>query len=389
MNRSFLPLLLATIGQGISLGVTTMQAQAAPRGAARTAAPAAATVAQGPVQFTDISGRRIALAKPASRVLIDDGRFLMAMALIDPDPVRTLVAWPKDINRIGVRTHEQFRAKYPRLDSLTAIASSAATYSQEQVLRVRPEVAVFSMGQGPSTEQVEQLKRAGIEVVFIDFFVHPLENTDPSLLILGQLVGRRAAAQAFVDFRKQHMRAISERLQKAGARTRPKVFVEVHAGISEECCHAPGKGNIGDYITFVGGHNIAADVLPGTTGKLNIEYVLSQNAPVYIETGGPHLEKAGGLVLGPGFTPEQARAALQKMTARQGIASLAAVKSGRTYGIAHQLLNSPLDILAVESMARWIDPVLFKDIDPAKTLAEINAKYIAVPIEGPQWVSLR
>lgn len=68
-----------------------------------------------------------------------------------------------------MRTHEQFRAKFPRLDSLTAIASSAATYSQEQVLRVRPEVAVFSMGQGPSTEQVEQLQRAGIEVVFIDF----------------------------------------------------------------------------------------------------------------------------------------------------------------------------------------------------------------------------
>lgn len=85
MIRSFLPLLLATIGQGISAGVNTVQAQAAPRGTAR----ATAAVAQGPVQFTDISGRRISLAKPASRVLIDDGRFLMAMALIDPDPVRT------------------------------------------------------------------------------------------------------------------------------------------------------------------------------------------------------------------------------------------------------------------------------------------------------------
>ncbi|WP_337172874.1 ABC transporter substrate-binding protein [Gemmatimonas aurantiaca] len=389
MIRSLWPILLVITGSVLSADTAPAWVQTSALHTSRAPLSSTTETLVQPIQLTDISGRKITLPRPASRVLIDDGRFLMAMALIDPDPVRTLVAWPRDVNRIGVRTHEQFRAKFPRLDSLTQIASSAATYSQEQVLRVRPDVAVFSLGQGPSADQIEQLQRVGIAVVFIDFFVHPLENTDPSLLILGQLTGRSAAAQAYVNFRKQHLQAISDRLKRAGTRTAPKVFVEVHAGISEECCHAPGKGNVGDYITFVGGHNIAADVLPGTTGKLNIEYVLSQNAPVYIETGGPHLEKAGGLVLGPGFTVEQARASLQKMTARPGISSLAAVKSGRTYGIAHQLLNSPLDILAVESMARWIDPVLFRDIDPAKTLAEINTKYLAVPIEGPQWISLR
>ncbi|MGV3709495.1 MAG: ABC transporter substrate-binding protein [Gemmatimonas sp.] len=357
----------------------------APRASASR--PQAATAKT--LSVTDIKGRTVVVPAGARRMLIDDGRYLVALSLIHPDPVSVLGGWPKDINRIGDKTYAQFKARYPRIDSIAQTSSSAGTFSMEKVLSVRPDVAVFSLGAGPSDDEVKQLATAGIPVVFIDFFTHPFQNMDNSLVLLGKLTGREAAAQKYVAFRKAHLAKITDRLRTAKNVSRPNVFLEAHAGISEDCCNSPGKGNIGDYIELVGGHNIGADVLPGATGKLNIEYVMSKDPAVYIATGGPHLEKNNGLVLGPGYTPVRSRESLTRMSNRTGVSLLSAVKRGNVHGLSHQLLNSPVDILAVEALARWIHPELFRDIDPARTLAEMNSSFLSVPLEGTYWIDLR
>jgi iron complex transport system substrate-binding protein len=341
------------------------------------------------ITLTDIRGRTVSIPTPARRLLIDDGRYLIALSLIHPDPVGLLAAWPRDINRIGEQTYARYRAKFPRIENVPQVASSAASFSLEQALAIKPDVAIFTLGLGgPSDDQLKQFAAAGIPVVYIDFFTHPFENAEPSLRILGTLTGRESRAEAFIAFRRERLERIRSRLA-AKSPPAPRVFLETHAGISEECCNSPGKGNVGDYVTFVRGHNIGADVLPGAAGRLNVEYVVSRNPDVYIATGGPHLEKPGGLVLGPGFTPERARASLAKMTQRPGISLLPAVNRGRVHGLAHQLLNSPIDILAVEALARWIHPDLFADVDPLQTLAALNQQFLAVPVEGTNWIDLR
>jgi iron complex transport system substrate-binding protein len=341
------------------------------------------------VTVTDLKGRQVTLARPATRVLIDDGRFLVALALIHPNPVSVVAGWPRDINRVGEATYRKFVEKFPALASLPQVASSAGTFSMEQALAVNPELAVFSLGAGPSDEQLQQFQRAGIAVAFIDFFTHPLQNLEPSLALLGQVTGRHTEAQRFLEFRKSRLNRILDRVRSKGGASRPQVFLEAHAGISADCCNSVGKGNIGDYIAAVGGHSIGADVLPGASGRLNIEFVVSRNPDVYIMTGGPHLEKPGGFVVGPGYSPERARASLTKMTLRTGIGGLPAVTSGRVFGLSHQLLNSPLDIVTVEVLAKWIQPSLFADLTPEATLAEMNAKFLAVPLEGVLWLGLR
>lgn len=342
-----------------------------------------------PLRVTDIRGRVVTLQKPATRVLIDDGRYLVALSLIHPDPVSLLAAWPRDINRIGQQTYDRYRARFPQIERVPQIASSAEAFALEQAIAIKPSVAVFSLGQGPSDDQLRQFDAAGIPVVFIDFFTKPFANQETSLLILGQLIGRAAQAQAFVDYRRAHLRTIEERLARVSNTARPKVFLEAHAGMTPDCCNSPGRGNVGDYITVVGGHNIGADVLPGAAGKLNLEYVLAQNPAVYIATGGPHLERPGGFVVGPGYSVERSRQSLNAMASRPGLAQLTAVRSGRVFGLSHQLLNSPLDLLAVEVLARWIRPELFSDLDPDRTLNDINTRFLAVPLEGPLWTSLR
>ncbi len=340
-------------------------------------------------QVTDLRGRTVTVPEQVRKISIDDGRFLVALALIEPDPVKRLAAWPRDVHRIGNATYAQYVQRFPALDKLPQVASSAGSFNLESVLSAAPDVAVVSLDSGPSDTQVAQLQAAGIAVVFIDFFNNPFKNQERSLRILGELTGAQARADAFIAFRRQHMDRIAERVAKIAPDQRPTVFLEAHAGMTNDCCNSPGKGNMGDYIDAVGGHNIGADVLKSATGKLNIEYVISRDPKIYIATGGAHLEKAGGLVLGAGYDEARARASLAAIARRQGIAQLTAVKTGHAYGLAHQLINSPIDIVAIEAFATWIHPELFGGVDPARTLAEINQKFLAVPYEGAGWVSLK
>lgn len=339
------------------------------------------------VAITDVRGRTVVLPAGERRVVIDDARYLTALALLVDDPTASLVGWAHDGHRLGGTLHARFLGEFPRLSSLGRVSSSADAFSLEQLLATGASVAVFSLGRGPTDAQVAQLERAGVTAVFVDFFLDPLAHVDRSLEILGAVVGAPERAAEVVAFRQEHRRVIEEAL-RGEALARPDVFLEPHAGMTADCCNSPGKGNVGVYIELAGGHNIGADILPGAVGRLSMEYVLERDPAVYIGTGGPHLEGSGGLVLGDGHGEETARTALARVAARPGIRLLSAVRTGRVHGLSHQLLNSPLDIVALELLARWLHPDRLGHLDPAATLQALNERYLAVPLEGTFWVSM-
>ena len=365
----------ALFGATAGLALTTVGCGERQQGAARG-------------DLVDLRDRPLAITAPVGKLSIDDGRYLIALSLIHPDPVGVLASWSGDVNRISPEMHAAFVEKFPALATLPTTPSSAADFSVESVLGAGPEVAVVSLGAGPTDTQVAQLKAAGVETAFIDFFDHPFQNQARSLSVLGALVGRTEQAEAYNAFRAERLARIEERVARIPEAERPTVFLEAHAGNGPDCCNSPGRGNVGDYIAFVGGRNIGADVLTSTSGKLNLEYVIDRDPAVYIATGGPHLARTGGFVVGPQFSVEQSRASLARVTARRGIESLSAVRGGRAHGLSHQLINSPIDIVAVEVLARWIHPALFADLNPRATLDEINSRFLAVPYRGDYWTDL-
>lgn len=344
------------------------------------------SVANAEITVTDIAGRVVTLEKPASRLMIDDGRYLIALSLIADDPVSLIAAWPKDINRIGPDTYRQYRQKFPAIEDLHQVASNSQQFSIEQILTAEPDAAIFSLTSRPTDGEIALIEQAGIPVVVIDFFDDPLDNIEPSLKILGAVTGKGEKAEAFLDFRRQRMEEIAGRI--ASAKSRPSVFLEPHAARTKDCCASPGKGNTGKYIEFAGGDNIGAGVIAGATGVLNLEYVIEANPNVYIATGGPHLEGTQGMLIGPGYSRQTVEETLGRVVSRPGIATLKAVRDGRVHGIAHQLLNSPLDILTVQALAKWIHPELFADIDLDATRRELNERFLAVPVEGINWATL-
>lgn len=340
--------------------------------------------------FDDITGHRVSLPTPAKRIVLAEGRQIVALAVIHPDPVSLLAGWQGDLRRSDRTTYALYRKKFPAIDTVPVLGSGGeTTFSVERAIAVKPDVVVLGLGFAPgghSSDIARQLTAAGITVVFTDFFVDPFDHMLPSLRILGQVIGRETQANAFAAFYTAHMDRIAARLKIRLTRA-PTVLVEAHAGMGE-CCFAPGRKNLGDYIAFAGGDSISADRVPGPTGQLNLEYIVARDPQVYVATGGSHLEATGGLVIGPGYDAATIRARLAALAARPGIAEISAVRWHRVHGLFHNLIATPLNIVAVEALAKWINPDLFRDVDPAATIADLNARFLAVPMQGIYLIDL-
>lgn len=345
--------------------------------------------AQAEIVITDAAGREVHLARPAQRIVTNESLLLLSLALLDDDPVARIAGWAAP-RRIDGGIYAAFRKRFPKIDTIPKVGGVVpGNVSAEPILSVEPDLFVVSIWQ-PGWETVtHQLEASGVPVLFLDgprtTDLPPAEAAAFSLALLGDAIGARARADAFSAFVKDKYALIGARL--AGVTDRPDVLIDVQAGTL--CCYTPGKNNrISQAIEFAGGHNIGAEVAAGYDGQLNIEYVLGIDPKLYIGTGSPHLAALGGLVVGGGIEAEAARHSLADVTSRNLLGELTAVRQGRAFAISHQLTISALSVLALECFAKWTHPERFADLDPARSLDEINRRFLAVPLEGTFWIGL-
>jgi iron complex transport system substrate-binding protein len=345
--------------------------------------------AQAEIVLTDAVGREVRLAAPATRIVTNESLVLLSLALLDPDPVARIAGWaaPQRLDR-GI--YAAFRARFPAIDGVPVVGGVVpAKASAETILAARPDLFVISLWEPDWDDLARQIEAAGTPVIFLDRLDDPArgpaEATVFAIELLGKAIGREGQAGAFADFVRGRYRVVAERL--AGAAGRPKVLIDVQAGTL--CCYTPGSANrITQYLELAGGRSIAAGIVPGYDGQLSPEFVLDAGPEIYIGTGSPHLAAQGGLTLGGGVDAEAARASLRRVVGRNHLGDLAPVRQGRAFGVSHQLAISALSVLVFECFARWTHPELFADLDPVETLAEINRRFMAVPIEGSFWVGL-
>jgi iron complex transport system substrate-binding protein len=342
-----------------------------------------------PVTVTDLFGRSVTLPAPAKRIVLAQGRQLNALGLIHPDPISLLAGWGADHRRQNPDAYARYLAKFPAIESVPTVGDGGTQdgFSFEKAVSLSPDLVILSRSlagtrRGPG-DLVERFEAAGIKVAVVDFFLQPMRDTLSSLRILGKLIGHEERAQAYIRFYEERRRLIDERLRGA---ERPSVFMHAHAG-GYDCCQTPGKGTFDDFISAAGGRNIAAAILPGATGQISLEQLLAADPAIYVATGGTHLAKLDGLVLGLGVSRETAAHSFVALLGRPGLAALAAVRNRRAYGLWHLFNDTPLHIVAIERLAKWFHPDRFADVDPQATLDEISNRFSAIPLDGALWVA--
>lgn len=377
-----------------AVGALALCASLAPAVAATPSATSASAAAATPSATTtvvDIVGRTVRIPAKVDRILLGEGRFLYAMALLEgADPLARIAGWQGELPFADPNGYAEYRRRFPQINRIPVIGrTSEDSVSSEQSVATQPDIAIFGLGgHGPGKQSglVKELEKAGVPVVFIDFRAKPVAHTLASMRILGKAIHREAQAEAYARFYEEHLQRVQQRVKDVPQALRPRVFAELLAGVWDGCCHTVGQGNMGEFIAAAGGINIAADKVPGAIGDLHQEALIAEDPAIYIATGSRPQSNRLMLKAGSGVTPAQLSTSLQELAARPGFEVLSAVRGGRSHGLWHNFYDAPTNILAIEAMAKWFYPERFADVNPQATMDEINRRFQpALPMQGAFW----
>jgi iron complex transport system substrate-binding protein len=353
------------------------------------------TQTQAPLTLTDIAGRQVTLNAPVKRMLLGEGRQLYLIASLEPkDPLAHVVAWRTDLIAADPATYAQYLEVFPKLAKLPAFKGQEDSLIDiESAIIQKPDVVLLNleaMQANKDANYIEKLAALNIPVVYVDFRHRPLENTEPTIRLLGRIMGREARAEEIISFRRQAMAAVTNVLA-AKQPKRPNVFVERIGGYSQDCCLSFGAENFGKYVELAGGHNIGSDIIPSTFGQISPEQVIVADPVHVVVTSADwqaYLPGGHWIPLGPGADPRLTRKKLEWFTTRDAYTGIAAKKARNFHGIWHQFYNSPYEFVAVQQLAKWFHPDLFADLDPNATFAEYHRRFLPIDYRPGYSISL-
>ncbi|MFS7241971.1 ABC transporter substrate-binding protein [Serratia proteamaculans] len=338
-----------------------------------------------PLTLTDTAGQTVTIKQEPKRIVVQDGRDILTLALLDrADPFTRLVAWNNLLKKSDGETWKILQSKWPEANNIIDMGfSDKGEINLESVIAKHPDLMVAQLRSKPLLSQtgvLDKLQALNIPVLFIDTMLKPVENTPKSISLLGETLNRESEAKQYTDFYQQHYQSILDKTKTV--EPKPLVFIEAKAGLNglESCCFTHAHVGWGGMIEAIGARNVGSALLPGATGDVSLEKVISMKPDAYIVSGSQWASKTNAAVpFGYGVTQQQVDDAFNRMKQRPGFAQVSAVKDGRFYGIYHNFYNHPYNIVGLEYLAKFIYPNQFKDLDPAKTYSEILSRFTEVP----------
>ncbi|AMQ89515.1 MULTISPECIES: ABC transporter substrate-binding protein [unclassified Marinobacter] len=359
-----------------------------------------AGVVQAARTVTDLADRQVSIPESVNRVILGESRYIPALAILDGDAtIDRLAGILPDFEQTDPGGYAQYLERFPALAEVPKVGhASADSFSLESVLAIGADLAIFSLeGHGPGAHNralIERLERAGVAVVFVDFRQQPLVNTPRSMALLGDVLGREQEAQRFNRFYREELARVSEVVSDIPPDNRPRVFLHSRLGLHDSCCETMVRGMMGRFIDAAGGRNVAADRVPGVSGVMNLEYLLSDPPDRYLATaiGSRKYQVSDAdqpyVMLGAGVDGPMARESFRRATDRPGLRALEPIREQRAMAIWHHFYNTPMNVVAVQALARWLHPEALSELDPEQTLETFYREFQPVPLDGRYWITL-
>lgn len=338
------------------------------------------------ITVTDMEGRSVTLKAPIERIVLMESSKTMELAAIDGNIADKIVGWDNDFKANAGDGYAKFVEKYPKLVDVADVGSlDDNTFSVEKVISLKPDVVIMHnwefMWYGDATnDALAKLTRAGIPVVFVDFYMDPMTNSTKSMLLLGKILGKEERAREIVDFYNEQTNLVYSRLATINGE-KPTVYIECAFKGPDTYGISYGDVAWGAIIKKAGGDNIAEPVLLNKSKALSPEYVVNQSPDVIILTG-RNWSTPGSLRMGYTSTPNMTRSTMTPYVNRAGWSTLNAEKDHRIYGIYHGYCFSIYNFAALEAFAKWFYPEQFKDVDPESTLKEYHEKFMPIDYSG-------
>lgn len=348
---------------------------------------------------TDIAGRQVTLDALPDRIVLGEGRMMYAIApLVDGNPFEKIVGWKDDLIQYDPDAFRKFEGAFPD-DTARLINFGnpyAGDFSIEAVLEADTDLVILDVGnlfKAEETGLIDKLGDAGVDVVFVDFRRNSTENTVPSLLLLGRILGEERKAAEFIDFYISQMRKVTNVVDAIPAEERPLVVIENAAGWQQDfCCWSFGPYNYGRFVELAGGVNYGSTLANAYSVDISLEGILEADPDHIIGTGANWKEarpEVTSTLLGYEGDPAINAERLKALADRNGFAELRAVKEGHLHSIYHQFYNSPYHFVAVQQIAKWLHPDDFEDLDPQASFEELHDKFLPFDASGQFWTTLK
>lgn len=353
-----------------------------------------------PFTVTDVAGRQIAFDGPVERVILGEGRLIYSLAAIETEnPFEHVVAWRNDLNTTDLTGYNTYLSVFPEAADIPFLGNlTDGTLQTETVVDLDPDVLILTIGSKQAADEVkleQMLDQVGVKLVYVDFREHIIENTEPSLRILGQLFDKSERAQEIIDFWDEQTARVTDVLAREKPE-KPLVFMYRAAGLGD-CCGTFGNDNYGKMVELAGGINLGSEFLPGYTGTINPEQVIASDPQIIIVTGSDWTNAPSVNADGPSYVnvgpqaaaaADSSRAALAALMEQPAFVGAQAVENGKVYAIWHQFYASPYQFAPIQRMAKWLHPELFADLDPDATFREFHERFLPVPYEPGYWLAL-
>lgn len=350
---------------------------------------------------TDVTGREITFEKPVERVILGEGRLVYSLAAIETEnPFASVVGWRNDLFTTDFTGFHAYLEAFPEAADIPFLGNlTDGTLQTETIVDLNPDALILTISAKRAADEIgleAMLDEVGVKIVYVDFREHILENTEPSLRILGQLYDKHDRAEELIAFWSEQTARVTDVLERENPE-KPLVFMYRAAGLSD-CCGTFGTDNYGKMVELAGGINLGAEFLPGYTGTINPEQVIASDPEIIVVTGSdwrslPSAQNSeiAYVNVGPNAadSAEVSREALAALMELPAFTDVQAANTDEVYAIWHQFYASPYQFAPVQMLAKWFHPDLFADLDPDATFAEFHDRFLPVPYQPGYWLSLK
>lgn len=339
--------------------------------------------------ITDLSGRTNNFKTPAEKIILVRSRDIYELSMIlGEETADKIVAWGPDIKKYDQDAYKKYLEKFPSLETKPLVGDIFKdALSAENILSYDPDVVImddFMIRRKYGS--VDRLDAAGLPMIFFDQSNNMLESPQKGLEILGKLFNKKEKAQEMINYINEQIAIINNRLKNINDPL-PTVYIEVGDKGSKEYGSTYGlnEGNIhtswGAIAEYAKSKNIM-DNVPGEMPVIDPEYLLKEDPDIIIITGANWEATADSMKLGYYANEEESKKLLKAFTDRPGWQSLKAVKNKQVYTIHHGMIMHNFSFVALQQLAKWFYPEIFKDIDPEKNLKEFHEKFMPIEYSG-------
>ncbi|MET0258088.1 MAG: ABC transporter substrate-binding protein, partial [Methylobacterium sp.] len=245
-----------------------------------------------PLTVRDLAGREVTIPAEPKRIVVQDGRDLFALALLDrQDPFERIVAWNNILSRSDPASWAVFQKQWPDSSArpIDMKFGDEGQVNLEQVAATKPDLLVFQTRVRQALDDADlfdRLAKLDIPIVLVDTEMEPVVNAPKTVDLLGKILNREEEARDYTSFYAERLARVQAGM--AGAE-RPKVFVEAKAGQKglDSCCFTHGDVYWGKIVADAGGDNLGTRLVKGRTGDVATETLIAEKPDVFVMTGSP------------------------------------------------------------------------------------------------------